>query len=182
MSGTGLIEDRRSQHNMAAPVLSRVYNCRCMLTNTKFMIALLVIPAGSLVAAPTGASTCDSLSRLSLPHVTITSAESVAAGAFTPPAAPGPGRPNTALFKGLPAFCRVMATLAPSSDSDIKIEVWLPASGWNNDLQAIGNGGWNGTMGYAPLAEAVTRGFAAAGTDTGHEAAAPASRSGTRKS
>jgi feruloyl esterase len=140
-----------------------------MLTKMKLMITLTTISAGSLVAAPTGGSTCDSLSRLSLPHVTITSAQSVAAGAFTPPAAPGPGRPNTALFKGLPAFCRVMATLAPSSDSDIKIEVWLPASGWNNDLQAIGNGGWNGTMGYAPLAEAVKRGFAAAGTDTGHE-------------
>ena len=61
-----------------------------------------------------------------------------------------------------------MATLTPSSDSDIKIEVWLPASGWNNDFQAIGNGGWNGTMGYGPLAEGVKRGFATAGTDTGH--------------
>jgi feruloyl esterase len=62
-----------------------------------------------------------------------------------------------------------MATLTPSSDSDIKVEVWLPASGWNNDFQAIGNGGWNGTMGYAALAEGVKRGFATAGTDTGHE-------------
>ncbi len=137
---------------------------------TKFSItALLLLPAAMLAAAPTGGSTCDSLSKLRLPNVTIASAQSVAAGAFTPPAAPGPFGPNPALFKGLPAFCRVMATLTPSSDSDIKIEVWLPASGWNNDFQAIGNGGWNGTMGYGPLAEAVKRGFAAAGTDTGHE-------------
>ena len=28
-----------------------------------------------------------------------------------------------ALFQALPAFCRVMATLTPSSDSDIKVEV-----------------------------------------------------------
>ena len=131
--------------------------------------ALLLLAAGSLAAAPTGASTCDSLSKLTLPNVTITSAQSVAAGAFTPPATPGPGRLNAALFQGLPAFCRVMATLTPSSDSDIKVEVWLPVSGWNNDFQAIGNGGWNGTMGYGPLAEAVKRGYAAAGTDTGHE-------------
>jgi hypothetical protein len=55
----------------------------------------------------------------------------------------------------------VIATLTPSSDSDIKIEVWLPVSGWNDHFQAIGNGGWNGTMGYAPLAEAVKRGFSA---------------------
>jgi feruloyl esterase len=140
------------------------------MSMTKFTIAtLLIASASALMAAPTGGSTCDSLSKLSLPNVTITSAQTVSAGAFTPPATPGPGRVNTALFQSLPAFCRVMATLAPSSDSDIKVEVWLPVSGWNNDFQAIGNGGWNGTMGYAALAEAVKRGFAAAGTDTGHE-------------
>jgi feruloyl esterase len=136
---------------------------------TKFSTTLLLLlPACTLAAAPTGGSTCDNLSKLSLPNVTITSAQSVAAGAFAPPASPGPGQPNTALFKGLPEFCRVMATLTPSSDSDIKMELWLPASGWNNDFQAIGNGGWNGTMGYGPLAEGVKKGFATAGTDTGH--------------
>jgi hypothetical protein len=29
-------------------------------------------------------------------------------------------------FKQLPAFCRVAATLTPSTDSDIRIEVWMP--------------------------------------------------------
>jgi feruloyl esterase len=139
------------------------------MSMTKFSIAALLLPTASLIAAPTGANTCDSLSKLNLPNVTINSSQSVAAGAFTPPAAPPGGFPvNMAQFKGLPEFCRVMATLAPSSDSDIKIEVWLPASGWNNDFQAIGNGGWNGIMGYGPLAEGVKRGFATAGTDTGH--------------
>lgn len=137
---------------------------------TKFSIStILFIPLATLAAAPTGGSPCESLSKLTLPNVAITSAQTIAAGAFTPPPAPGPFGPNPALFKTLPVFCRVMATLSPSSDSDIKIEVWLPVSGWNNDFQAIGNGGWNGTMGYGPLAEAVKRGFAAAGTDTGHE-------------
>ena len=134
--------------------------------------ALALLPAALpviMIAAPTGGPACENLSKLRLPNVSITSAESVAAGAFTPPAAPGPFQPNMAIFQGLPAFCRVMATLTPSSDSDIKVEVWLPASDWNYDFQAIGNGGWNGTMGYAPLAEAVKRGFAAAGTDTGHQ-------------
>jgi feruloyl esterase len=135
----------------------------------KFWIAdALLFAAGGLMAAPTGSSTCESLSKLALPHVTITQAQIVAASEFTPPRSPGPFQPNPAVFKSLPAFCRVSATLAPSADSDIKVEVWLPAEGWNNDLQAIGNGGWNGTMGYGPLAEAVKRGFAAAGTDTGH--------------
>ena len=48
----------------------------------------------------------------------------------------------------LPAFCRVAATLAPTPDSDIKIEVWLPASGWNGKLLAVGNGGWAGSINY----------------------------------
>lgn len=134
----------------------------------KFSAAtLFLISAASLIAAPTGGSNCENLSKLSLPNVTITSAETVSAGAFTPPTTPGPP-PNMALFKSLPSFCRVMATLTPSSDSDIKIEVWLPTSGWNNDFQAIGNGGWNGLIGYGPLAEGVKRGFATAATDTGH--------------
>lgn len=134
----------------------------------KFSVAgILLLPIAAM-AAPTGGSTCENLSKLSLPNVAINSAESVTAGAFTPPPSPGPGRPNPALYKSLPAFCRIMATLTPSSDSDIKIEVWLPVSGWNNDFQAIGNGGWNGTIGYDALAEGVKRGFATAATDTGH--------------
>ena len=60
------------------------------------------------------------------------------------------------------------ATLAPSKDSDIKIEVWLPAAGWNGKFQAVGNGGWSGAVNQVALGTAVRRGYAAAGTDTGH--------------
>ncbi|HUA21251.1 MAG TPA: tannase/feruloyl esterase family alpha/beta hydrolase [Bryobacteraceae bacterium] len=135
----------------------------------KFWIAgSFLVTAGALMAAPTGGSPCENLSKISLPHVTIAQAQDVSAGAFMPAPSPGPFGPNPALFKSLPAFCRVLATLTPSSDSDIKVEVWLPASGWNNDLQAIGNGGWNGTIGYAALAEGVKGGYATAATDTGH--------------
>ena len=67
-----------------------------------------------------------------------------------------------------PAFCRVALTSKPTADSDIKIEVWLPASGWNGKLQAVGNGGWAGTISYQPLAAAVALGYAAASTDSGH--------------
>jgi feruloyl esterase len=68
----------------------------------------------------------------------------------------------------LPAFCRVEATLTPSSDSDIKIEVWLPTADWNGKFQAVGNGAWSGAIGYAALADALRRGYAASSTDTGH--------------
>ena len=75
-------------------------------------------------------------------------------------------------LRELPAFCRVAATLTPSSDSDIKIEVWMPASGWNGKFQAVGNGGWAGTISYLvpgrSLASALGAGYATASTDTGH--------------
>src|SRR5205814_5133304 len=60
------------------------------------------------------------------------------------------------------------ATLAPSSDSDIKVEGWLPTDGWNGKFQAVGNGGWAGTISYPALAQAVAAGYAGASTDTGH--------------
>jgi feruloyl esterase len=110
-----------------------------------------------------GAS-CDGMATFTLPNTTITSARVVSAGSFTPPeAAADPG-----LFKNLPAFCRVTATLKPTTDSDIKIEVWLPVSNWNGKLQSVGNGGWAGIISYPALAAAVAAGYATASTDTGH--------------
>jgi feruloyl esterase len=67
----------------------------------------------------------------------------------------------------VPYFCRVTATLRPSSDSDIKIEVWLPEQ-WNTKLLSVGNGGWSGTISHAAMVPGLTRGYAVAATDTGH--------------
>src|ERR1700736_6660562 len=115
-------------------------------------------------------ASCESLASLTLPHTTITNAQAVEAGAFAAPTAAGGTPPAAAAqaFGNLPAFCRVAATLKPSSDSDIKIEVWMPASGWNGKFEAVGNGGWAGTISYAQLATALRRGYATASTDTGH--------------
>ena len=66
-------------------------------------------------------ATCESLQALSLPKTTITMAQSVAAGGFVSADAGRQGAPPTADFKQLPAFCRVAATLRPSTDSDIRI-------------------------------------------------------------
>ena len=77
--------------------------------------------------------------------------------------------PQANPYRDLPAFCRVAATLTPSSDSDIKIEVWLPASGWNTKFEAVGNGGWTGNIPYPSLAAGIQRGYATAATDTGHQ-------------
>src|SRR5262245_32990075 len=113
---------------------------------------------------------CDRLRSLKIPNATITAADSVAAGAFAPPTAARGGAPPEAgrAFADLPAFCRVATTLTPSSDSDIKVEVWLPATGWNRKFLAVGNGGWSGAIVYPALASSLRRGYATASTDTGH--------------
>jgi len=134
---------------------------------------------GSLVAQLSGSvsgppvltpDSCKDLAKLEIANTKITHAEQVAAGAFTKPPSPSgiPAAPDT--FKRLPAFCRVTATLTPSSDSDIKIEVWLPVSGWNSKFHGQGNGGFAGEIDYDHMADAVAQGYATGGTDTGHSA------------
>jgi len=131
------------------------------------LCALIVATALSSRTAVASAS-CEGLAALSLPDATVTAAQAVAAGAFRPlTAAPAGGD----AFKKLPPFCRIAATLRPSQDSDIKIEVWLPASGWNGKFQAVGNGGWAGTISYAAMSRALEQGFATSSTDTGHTSA-----------
>src|SRR5437867_7391028 len=117
---------------------------------------MAIILAAMLLAAP-----CESLRSLSLPNTTITLAQTVAAGQFTPGG--GGGRAAEA-FKDVPEFCRVAATLKPTSNSDIKIEIWLPTNGWNGNLQAAGNGGMAGSIGFAAMGGFVRNGFAATGT------------------
>src|SRR5262245_42322889 len=132
------------------------------------MKVLLTLSACAGIAAPgyaRGAS-CESLTALALPHARVTSAAVVPPGGFTPLATPRGVSPTTvSQYKSLPEFCRVSATLTPSSDSDIKIEVWLPTAGWNQKFQAVGNGGWAGVISYFALAEAVKAGYASVSTD-----------------
>jgi len=126
----------------------------------KFSIGFLFV----FVPLAAEAATCESLSSLALPDTTITLAQTVPAGQLPLP----PGRGGQNPYKNLPALCRVAATLKPSSDSDIKIEVWLPQSGWNGKFQAVGNGGWAGVISYSEMAAALNAGYATASTDTGH--------------
>ena len=112
-----------------------------------FVLAGPLIGASPAPARVDTASKCESLVSVVLPGGTVGAAQAVAAGTFTLSGGPGarsslPPQQLDAL-KSLPAFCRVQATLTPSSDSDIKIEVWLPAAGWNGKFEAVGNGGWS---------------------------------------
>ena len=136
------------------------------------VVGVLAAPGANqevLAARAVQAAACDRVTALSLPNTAVTGAEMVAAGAFTPP---GGGRPPSAAqmraYAELPAFCRVSATLTPSEDSDVKVEVWLPSEGWNGKYQAVGNGAFTGSIRHGSMAAAVARGYASSSTDTGH--------------
>jgi len=130
-------------------------------------IALLgAVTLGTLNAAAPAPIACESLAQTKVTIGRVLSAESVGAGAFTPPTTANASA--AAAFTTAPAFCRVTLQLTPSSDSDIRVEVWLPKAGWNRKLQASGNGGLGGTIPYPALAASVKAGYAAVATDTGH--------------
>jgi feruloyl esterase len=108
------------------------------------------------------AQQCQSLATLQVTNVKITQVTSVTAGSFVPPDATAP--------VNAPPFCRVAGIASPSTDSVIKFEVWLPLDGWNQKLNAAGNGGY-GRGFTAPtsfMVPALKRGYAVAGTDMGH--------------
>jgi feruloyl esterase len=115
-------------------------------------------------AQPTSRATCAGLAALKLPDTTIATAQAMTAGSFTPPG-------STNAIANLPPFCRVAGVIAPTSESQIAFEVWLPLENWNGKFAGVGNGGWAGTISYGPLAEQLRRGYAAASTNTCHEAA-----------
>src|ERR1700694_2627472 len=127
--------------------------------NAGRMLSRIVIST-CLLPAALHAQSCDRLSKLISPTVsiTLTLTKVVDTGTFTPTG-------STSTFLYLPAFCRVAASLKPTSDSDIRIEVWLPESGWNGKLESAGNGGWAGTISYPAMATALAAGYAAASTD-----------------
>ena len=140
------------------------------MKTVQFWLKSLWLMAGLLVLSTMALAddACQKLSNLSIPGTTITFAQPVAAGAFAGPPAAFTGRDLTAFYKNVPAFCRVVAEAKPTADSDIRLEVWMPISGWNGKLQGIGNGGFAGLIDYMQLGAAVSKGYAATATDTGH--------------
>ena len=104
----------------------------------------------TLAAGQANPTSCDALSEFKIDDGKITSVKTVEAEGETP------------------ASCRVAATLRPTADSEIKIEVWMPVAGWNGKFQGVGNGGWSGNISTGALVAAIKRGCATASTDTGH--------------
>jgi feruloyl esterase len=113
----------------------------------------------SISATLAAAATCTSLGSLALPDTAITAAQLVLTGKFAVPGGP--------VFDNLPAFCRVAATLTPTSDSNINIEVWMPYSGWNGRYMGTGNSNLGGLIVYSNLAGFLAGNYAVANTEMG---------------
>jgi feruloyl esterase len=124
--------------------------------------AIGVFTSVAVTGSPARATPCTNLQSLSLEHTTITSAADNTTGAFV---VPNSNPPQT--IPGLPAFCRVTATLTPTSDSSIKMEVWLPETNWNGRFLGTGGGGFQGVITYSELALGIQGGFAATNSDLG---------------
>jgi len=116
----------------------------------------------AIASTPATATPCTNLQTLGLEQTTITSTTDNTTGVF---AVPNSAPPQT--ITGLPAFCRVTATLTPTSDSSIKVEMWLPETTWNGRFLGTGGGGFQGIISYNELASGIQAGFAVTNSDLG---------------
>ncbi|MGC2210524.1 MAG: tannase/feruloyl esterase family alpha/beta hydrolase [Candidatus Korobacteraceae bacterium] len=125
--------------------------------NGVLTLSLTLLICSIVVCASASAATCASLTSLSLPNTTITLAQSYTAGETVSGTTTAPA-----------GLCRVAGTVTPTSQSNIHFEVWIPTDGsWNGKYQQIGNGGFAGSISLGTIANAVSRGYASAGTDDG---------------
>ncbi len=119
-------------------------------------VSMAFVPAPAFAATP-----CGSLAAALPPGTTAITTQSVPAGSFTPP--------GSGTLDNLPAFCRVAATLAPTSTSAIGVEVWMPATTWNGNFRGEGSGGSAGAFSFGAMATALRLGYATMSTDNGHK-------------
>src|SRR5438128_10480906 len=107
------------------------------------------------------AVTCETLITVPLQDGVITSAVSVPGPTFT--------GPDGRTYQEVRPFCRVTATLTPTSDSLINVEVWMPISDWNLRFEGTGNGGYAGNIALdvPEMIAAVKAGRAVAAADMG---------------
>jgi feruloyl esterase len=147
-----------------------------MLSRVVLSAALSVLLA-TAAAAPTAAkadgkkhhpTACEDLVNLRLRDTVIQSAVAVPAGPY-PFATTAPTCSSDITSPQLPAFCRVTAVVAPQ----ITFELWLPLENWNGRFEGLGNHGFAGNIEYSDMGPELVKGYAVAGTDTGHAGTAP---------
>ena len=121
---------------------------RTLIRLTAFFVSFGFASTSVYAAEP---NPCQELKSLTLEHVAITSVEEVSAGRSFSFAATFIGLP----FVKTPASCRVKGTIAPTDDSDIRFELWMPQTEWNGKFQGIGNGGLAGSIDKLSLRNAL---------------------------
>jgi len=139
------------------------------------VLCFLIFTLAASAEVTTTTDSCANLAHVALPQATITLAQTVPAGGFQMPQEETGGvggvvhqpNPQDDTSK-LPAFCRIAATLSPSSDSAIRMELWLPVSGWNHKYVGVSNMGWGGAIRYRSMLPVLASGYALAANDTGH--------------
>ena len=136
-------------------------------------LSVALLPTAILAPIPGQAQQpmlCTDLVNLDLPDTSIISAEEVPAGPF-PFGNVAPTCSSDIAPPQLPDFCRVQGTIGPGQ---IKFEVWLPLEGWNGKFEGLGNHGFAGNIEYSDMGPELVKGYAVAGTDTGHQGNATA--------
>src|SRR3954462_3293024 len=109
-----------------------------MFKRTVWFAAVLDLAITILAAPAFAQQSCETMTGLKLPYTTITSSIAVA---------------------DAPARCEVTGIIRPTSDSEIKFAVWLPATGWNGKYEQLGNGGWAGSVPSRQMLDPVRRGY-----------------------
>src|ERR1700733_12283054 len=134
-----------------------------MTNNPSWAVPFATALMATMAPAFGAQQSCEQVMVLKLAHTSIISSTLVPEGSFAASNGFGNSPPVT-----VPARCVVNGVARPTSDSEIKFEVWLPAVGWNGKYQQAGNGGWAGTIPTQSLVDPLRHGYATAATDDGH--------------
>ena len=111
-------------------------------------LGLSVFALSMIGMAAHAETACPDLAKVALPHATVTKAGEE--------------------MLGTQLVCKVAVTSKPTADSDIRLELWIPAN-WNGKYVQVGNGGFAGTIPRVQFGRLVAAGYAVAGTDDGHQ-------------
>jgi feruloyl esterase len=142
------MEAREQQPRMPGFVLEFTMSCEKLGASLAVLTAVL-LAAVTLSPTSVAAADCGSLMNLALRNTTITSATVIGAAGL------------------VPEYCRILATSHNLPRSSILFEVALPTTKWNGKYFFAGGGGFNGSL--PRLDQALAEGYAAAGSDTGHQ-------------
>jgi feruloyl esterase len=129
------------------------------LKHFSIILFMCLLSAVGVSNAQTTNEAIQEIKKINLPGVTITDIQDIPAGNYKPPV----GK----IINNFPAVLRVTCTSKPTTESNIRIEIWMPKENWNGRFLGTGTGGGAGYINYGSLIAGVMRGFATANTDLG---------------